>query len=71
MVCAGRVLIVNSMYFLFLFFSGYDTSKTASCESFLYIVRLFTRSMLIETFFSVLLEIPQPYAMGVNILRNG
>ena len=70
MVCAGRVL-VNSMYFLFLFFSGYDTSKTASCESFLYIVRLFTRSMLIETFFSVLLEIPQPYAMGVNILRNG
>ena len=34
MVCAGRVLIVNSMYFLFLFFSGYDTSKTASCEFF-------------------------------------
>ena len=39
--------------------------------SFFYLVRLFTRSMLIETFFSVLLEIPQPYAMGVNILRNG
>jgi hypothetical protein len=60
---------VNSMSAISYFiYSGYDTSKTASCKFFFW--SSITSSILIEHF-SVLLEIPRPSAMGVNISRNG
>ena len=77
-VCAYRrdfklILCLGSYLFLLLY-SGYDTGKTASCEFFFSLVVIYF-SLLVDfwskSFFSVLLEILQPSAMGVNISRNG
>ena len=61
-----------SQFCIFYFFS-----LVAMTRAKRHLVRVFFFCSSIYSFdahrniFSVLLEIPQPYAMGVNILRNG